>query len=487
MNEKSQEIFAHPPYSYVLSKNKIDQDTFNLHERILPGGMFLYHSPLLDIGESLNPLNGNYVVTIGLLIHANQSTSDNLIIAKFLNSSLNLSENCFLESLDKIAGRFVVIYGNIKYHSKKILGDAFGSLKITYSAKHEAVSSNIFLINKCFEGNSRNFSKHFLDNRKFWKYGVLGNSQPLEGYSIVTPNHFLDLTNFKSFRFYPRRMIQRQNDIDFVCQKLIDSASMQTRILQDKYVIFQSLTAGLDSRLSLALNSNSANVVFFTYLFDQDQVTDAKISLEIARKLNLTHCILSGSNFFDHDFISISRSKVIASSINNQLTNSIKNWDWYCHGNRMVSAYYDSLVPEFLVSNKKPLHIRSNFYETVRVYWGSEEVFKTNEILKNSRRDWLNYSATFSNYFAESSYSFAADCGYNLLDIFYWEHRCGTWLSEVIQGTDFAFNTHAYINCREIVDCLLGIQFEERKNATAFRKIINSKLSALSTIPINPK
>jgi len=96
-------------------------------------------------------------------------------------------------------------------------------------------------------------------------------------------------------------------------------------------------------------------------------------------------------------------------------------------------------------------------------------------------------SEIFKEYFELMNYQQAAEMGYSLLDIFYWEHRCGTWVSEVLQQTDFAFNTHALINSRKVLEALLSIEYSERKSAKVFKHIIDKNLGKLPQFPINPK
>lgn len=75
---------------------------------------------------------------------------------------------------------------------------------------------------------------------------------------------------------------------------------------------------------------------------------------------------------------------------------------------------------------------------------------------------------------------------YDLLDLFYWEHKCGTWVSEVLQGTNFAFNTHHFMNCRKIVELLLKVPYKKRLKNTIFNSIISQNLKKIENIKFNP-
>lgn len=477
-----------PPLSYILTSEKLSFVDELVREKMLPCGRNLYHTAQLSFGIAFDAVSGNYVAPLGLVIDVDSATIDNTNIANLLLRLFSENEAAYWDAIDRISGRYVIIYGNSYNKESWIIGDCFGSLKITFCKLHDAVSSNIFLINQFFEGGVRNYSPLFKDQRKSWKYGSLGQTQPLTDYEILTPNHALDLSSYTIHRFYPRSKKSNHGDVKLVVNGLIDNVRKQSELLNHKYNLFQSLTAGLDSRISLAVNDCIEDTVFFTYLFNEAHRIDARVSVDIADRLDLRHCILTDSPKLANDSIDdLKGTRLIVTSSNKHLIYGIKVWDWCSHGNRVVSAYHDGLLPNYDLKSKVPLHIRSHLWETTRIFWGKNEIFSSSEILKNSRRDWLAHEELFNRYFIDSEYEDAATLGFNLLDIFYWEHRCGTWVSEVYQGTDFAFNTHSFINCRTLVESMIGLDFSQRKNADAFRRVIDVKLPKISDIPINPK
>jgi len=109
--------------------------------------------------------------------------------------------------------------------------------------------------------------------------------------------------------------------------------------------------------------------------------------------------------------------------------------------------------------------------------------------LEQTRRDWFEQALIreeFQRYFEETKLQTNCLFNYDILDIFYWEHRCGTWVNEVVAQTDFAFNTLSLLNCRHIFKLLLSAPFHDRVNAQAFNNIISRKLPEIDHVAINP-
>lgn len=479
-----------PPLSYIITNYKFP--TLEEDESIgwidLPHGRKIYYENNLNAAITSDEEIGAYVLVLGFLIDLPNEEMDNKWISSNLLTQLLKGEELFFESINNIAGRYIIVYkSNIKTNPK-IIGDACGTLKITYDHRHKVISSNIFLIDNLIYEARRKYRKEFLRKRELWKFGSLGNLQPLQGIKILTPNHSLDLKTYKVSRFYPIKSLQKNTNIPEVAEHITSLIERQKKLLEKKFTLVNSLTAGIDSRFSLvfSIRDPNPNEVFFTYLFQDPHMVDAIIANQIAEKLSLNHILLFDGKK-DTRRIQNTYSKVIEFSPEEKVYDQIKKWDWYQHGADLVNAYINNLIPN-VSKDLPPLHIRSNLYEIGRVFWGKkEECHDYKNILKRTRKDWDKHAnRLFRNFFKETELYEPKTFGYNLLDLFYWEHRCGTWVSEVLQGTDFAFNTHTYINCRKIIELFLSVPFEERVKASIFNYLINNNLAELNEIPFNP-
>lgn len=269
-----------------------------------------------------------------------------------------------------------------------------------------------------------------------------------------------------------------------------DSALKQCRLMSKKYRLYNSLTAGLDSRFSIALTHEEAhNQRYFTYHLGNKTRNDARIASRIAATLDLNHYVIlpkaGGENVQNFQ----TRSKVVRPRTNDKLVNKVKKWDWYAHQPKLIGYYKQMIAVDGDQDSKlAPMHIRSNLYEIGRAFFGRIENNKapTSEFMKKIRTDWVeNFQPEFNRYFSETQIDHESCFGLNLLDIFYWEHRCGTWVNEVVQGTDFAFNTVSYINSRRNIANLLSASYFHRMKSTVLHHSINNLIPELQKIKIN--
>jgi len=484
-----------PPLSYVLSDAELDITRFNLlHVEVraidLPCGRHFYHDANLTTSLSKDDRGGAYVFLFGLAIDLNFDTTDLELISAELLQSLNRGRTAFLDHVDLVAGRYLVIYREASGASPYIMGDATNMIKINYSAGHRMCSSNVFVIDDVANKGARIYRPEFRTMAQHWTYGTLGNLSPIAQVKILTPNHELALDSYKQRRFYPRRQASISGNIAEISDAIVALCLRQQSLLAGKYALFNSLTAGIDSRFSLAISTQrSSDQFYFTYLLQDAHVVDAQVSSRIADRLGLDHTILLGDRAAFGDSFDPGKSKVVGVAVADKLTKRIRTWDWYRHGTVMVNAYRWNLLP-MNGTGLPPLHIRSNLYEIGRLFWGKRSGYcsRPSEILAKSRRDWnVDCSEIFNEFFRETEINPQAVHGHDLLDIFYWEHRCGTWVSEILQGSDFAFNTHCYVNCRKIIELMLSVEREQRAKASIFHHVIEKYLPRLAGIPINPQ
>lgn len=480
-----------PPYSYLLTqKNIIEVEKCECFEKIeLPCGRFFYFDKNLETSISINEHLGSYVLSAGLSIDLHNDSLEINVISKILLNNLEYGEDSFFDYINTIAGRYVIIFRKDRNSDPYIINDACGMLKITYDQKKKIVSSNIFLIDDFFNNSKRSYRREYKKNRNLWKFGSLGNLQPIKGIKILTPNHQLNLHSFGISRFYPKKELPINIELTHVTEEICNLIEKEIELLKQKYTLVFSLTAGLDSRLSLVFLTQKDHFrdIFFTYYFQDSHNVDVMIASRIAKQLSLNHYILFDSETTPSEWLNI-ESKLIHCPLDSDLKEVVESWDWYKHGIKIINAYVTKLIP-MTKPELIPLHIRSNLFEIGRVFWNKKsECHKAKEILKLSRRDWeVGAKRIFNKYFKETDLIESQTYGYNLLDLFYWEHRCGTWVSEILQGTDFAFNTHSLMNCRKIIELFLSVPFRERVNGTIFQNIIQQKLKEIEDIPINPK
>jgi len=478
-----------PPLAYMLTYKKImDFESSFVQTKSLPCGRNFYAGP--DLPGCVAGDSSCYIFMAGVVLDLKQESDELEKIVVDLKSALLDDEQKFYESIDWLAGRWILVFKRPNSQKVEIMGDATHAIKINYNEETLDCSSNIFLLSKLRNDDEPLYRSDFREHRELWQTGVIGNLSPLSGVKVLTPNHLLDLSNGKISRFFPRESLSEM-DVLTVTQEICRLAKIQTELLSNKFSIFNSLTAGMDSRCSLALSFDRADDHrYFTYFRHDTPPVDNLIANEISTKLGLKHYALICGKANDFNAVNrIKNSGVIRVARDDEFIKKIREWDWYGHLSDVVVAYREMLafVRENEGMNLPPVHIRSNLYEIGRAFWAKNgPCTAESNILKRARPRWLVFEKEFSQFYVETELNRESCFGYDLLDIFYWEHRCGTWINEVMQGTDFAFSTLSYMNCRKIICLFLSVQFSERKKASVFLSIMKNKLpDIVSDIKIN--
>ena len=80
---------------------------------------------------------------------------------------------------------------------------------------------------------------------------------------------------------------------------------------------------------------------------------------------------------------------------------------------------------------------------------------------------------------------FTSIYNYDPYDIFYWEHRMGTWHSLVLLESDVAFDTFIPFNCRVLTEKILSVSMGQRLESSAYYKVIKRLWPVLLQWPIN--
>jgi hypothetical protein len=495
-NETSRSTAAPPPFSYVLADCAalagLPESAF---ARIaIDGDLSFCHTRDLDFGVA-HSAGGDFRVAIfGLVVDVEARNASNEAIAARLAGAIAASFVAFLDALDDLAGRFVVVFKRADNGEIGVCSDATGMLKVNYREDGRACSSNLFLLT-AIAGAEPTYRPEFVgEGRKLWKFGALGNLSPFRGYKILTPNHYLNLANGKVVRYFPRAPLAKRSAAS-IAEEFREICDFQISALSERHRLYHALSAGIDSRFSLALSaSRLKEIVFFTYLENESHLVDFVVGGGIAKALGLNHygLIIEPRERFPAGIESYV-AKVVDPDRRSAGGGSAQpgDWSWYAHIPKMIPAYRALVANTSNASDKPPLHIRSTLYEIGRSYWGKRSGLCEGDasILTQTRTDWADdalASAIFRDFFQETTLQSASLFGFDQIDMFYWEHRCATWGGEVLAEIDFAFNSHVLVNCRRLLKLMLSLEFEERIAARLLHETINQALPPIRDLAVNP-
>lgn len=412
--------------------------------------------------------DNRYLLLLGNIMDVESRTNELDDLAEILINKLISSEEEFIEYLDNLAGRYIIIWGSGKEF--KICNDAGAMRSVFYHSERKIVSSHCALIQEITNDD------YIDDIKKLKEYSVYcypGNYSPYKNIKILLPNMLLNGLDMNIKRFWPREDIKEQS-IKTVVKKVVEDSQIQVELLLNSRQIITSLTGGADSRTTLAiLRKYIEKIKFFTYSRSQSHITntDNLIVDSIVKNLNLNHEKFSieskdiGENFEE--------LKSILSK------NTFMNHS-YILAQQYLNRYSDSDL----------IHIRSTLYEIGQAcFRGSRKIsnrFDMNDILTCYSPKSVNdkdVAKIYEEYLKESEMDKIYN--YDPYDLLYWEQRMGPWHGQLMNETDIAHDTVVLFNCRRILNNLLSVPLKDRLALTVYKEIIKEEWPVLNFWKIN--
>jgi hypothetical protein len=321
--------------------------------------------------------------------------------------------------------------------------------------------------------------------RHYW-CGLPGNASPVPGVRALPANFVLDPATRTMRRFWPRSPRQERsvqeviNDVDAILRKTAEATAARWKPAL-------SVTAGLDSRLTLSMYHDLPDIVAFTYHRDSADSTDVEVARRLCERLGIEH----------RPLLPVDRNRGESAY---QLIEAIPD----CTFDKNVVPIY---LSAFQDSNNGVIHVRSSLAEVGRAFWRYHPGMPTTidstnwiqvSLAKSTadlpgRAEAADYMRTemrrfFSTVGYDSVDPHAPEIlGYDVWDLVYMEHRMSTWHAQALSGSDMAFDTSILFNSRRLLDLLMSVPLPDRRNATLFRKIIARRCPQISDIPVNPR
>lgn len=462
------------PYGYIFSdeKNKKIPEYYN-EVKVLDKYYYSFDESLLpNILES----EDYFIIVHGDFVHVGidyQYTSQGLL-RNLLTNYINERDK-FLDELDFIAGRYVIIIGNKEEVS--IYPDAANTRTNYFSLEKNIIASHVYLIND----QGKNPKLDFLAEIPDLTNGLLNT--PFKTIKSTIPNHYLNFYDKSYKRFFPRKKNAYSSLTEEERFELFERFwKKQLDHYFEKYDNFVfSITGGGDSRFSLALLKNYINnVMFFTYsrVKGNDQSSYAGKILTLDYKI--VKQMLEDINL-NHKFMHFVEDK-----------KELSNRDINILSKNTIGRHSSFLIPHVRANypQENLKHIRGNLLEVGKTrYFSSEyrssdleqmkKVFD-NQYKKTKNTDALDYIEHFYQEFIDKL-NYGDDIfDYHLLDLYHWEVRMGRWHPEILNTHDIIFDTISPFNHRAMIDISLSFPYEKRRDEYLFKEIINRNFPILN-------
>lgn len=394
-------------------------------------------------------------------------------VAVDLLQKLDESESAFLSELDWVHGRFLILYQR-SGESLRAVHDATGMRPAFHPRGGGLVASHASL------AGVNTDASHSLHHGN--KFGLRGRQTSFSDVVLLVPNHMLDVDSGEVTRYYPRERLPEVAAAEAV-EEAVDVlvAAIGGVLHRFRGRVHASLTAGLDSRTTLAVARDGvADMRFFTYFRADDQDTDST-DRAVASALAADLCL-------DHRTIDL---RSLLPELGRPLKALLDENSHYRHIHGAAWSY------RLLFADSDGVHLRSNLSEIARGFYShrcdkpprtAEELAELYSSFSRhmSDADRTATRAAFAEYYEVTRFDEAAELR-DARDLLYWEHRMGTWHSALVLESDIAFQTLSVFNCRKVLEVLMAPPLHERRAGTLFYGILRAAWPELLRYPVNPK
>ena len=403
----------------------------------------------------------NNLYLIGYFFNPHKPKKSPKEILNSLSSIKDIDE--FPKELYSLVGRFVLI---IKTENDFIFFNDACGLKTFYYAKENNniyAASQPLLINEVLPiKKTKAYEDYFNSDyvkKKLEHYLPSGVTFYKNIYHLI-PNHFVKASELEQKRYYPFKKLKKVN----YSESVIKFSTLLKNIIlaaNNNMDLAFTLTAGWDSRIILSCCKDIIDEVsFYTlrYRNMDEKHMDIKTPKSLSKSFNLNFNIFDCHMPINKEFMDIYESNT-----------DIPHQDWGKIAFGMSKTYPQQKVA-----------IKGSCSEIGRCYYHRDEnkeiILTENDFLQlESGWDQLNFIRKGIRQWNNQLIK-AGSYSYNLYDLFFWEHRVGSWTAQSQLEWDIVQEAFVPFNSRELLDLMLSIDISKRKKNNTFLFIDAIKL-----------
>jgi len=459
---------------FLFSAKKCNQLAGWKEEKI--GRYNLYVHPENEINRLKN--DDMDIILIGHFINPHFPDKSNLeILADILAcKSINDISTC----LYSLVGRFVLI---IKRNDNFIFfHDSCGLKSIFYTKQDEEfyAASQPLLLKKIV--NVKKGKKYYDYTESKYKksdleHWIPSGSSLYENVFHLVPNYYLDVSKFEQIRYWPTKQLKVKN-LEESVEEFSNILKNTMEAAKKRFKIALPITAGWDSRIILSACKDIADdIYFYTFIYRElnKKSTDIAIPKKILSKLGYKHHILDCNRSLDENFADLYVKNSDMAHLN----------DWGFIANGMIKEFPQEKTT--IKGNCSEIG-RCVYYDLIEI---NPDISSSKGFLNLGTDGWeeiVFVKSQIKKWFDEIKNE-NINLGYNLLDLFYWEQRMGSWQAQAQLEWDIVHDSFTPFNNREIIDIMLAVdsQYRKKPNYLFFTKVIEQLWEELLEEPINPK
>jgi hypothetical protein len=372
---------------------------------------------------------------------------------------LRATGDAFWRAFDQLSGRFALLV--VTSEGTRLLHDPFGARSLFYrSAGSPAFASHSELLALAFEHATDALVAELRGLPEYRARGVAylpGDWTAFSGIWGLTPNNYLDLERGTTVRYWPRQR-RAETSFDDFFSHLEGYLSAFVRYIGDHHTPVLGLSGGIDSRaLIAAFRAHGAPIKLVTWI--GNYITDYELPIVE----QITDYLAA-----DHRYVNV-RDKLDDPTFRAVKAIASRNVGRYRGHARLTAHMYRAFheVPDAVFVRGYGGEILRGFYDVSRrtpskTGIGAPELFRMFNaglpIRPRERYTAIGHLA-FEQFVERAHYDSAlVGSGYEMSDIFYWEHRMGMWGSVMHNEMDAAMWSVTGYNSRPLYECAFGLE-----------------------------
>ena len=455
---------------FILSRNTITE--FDLWQRKDLHQYKLYVHPDLqvtDVSDATKTL-----ILLGYLFDPQcYEASNNDIMQKVLAETTNF--NSLILALKSYTGRYVLLYQDAKCFN--ILQDAL-ALREVYYCQHENTvvcgsQPNLLerfaqpAIVKSTDPELLDFvQKHLphIRNGRLWP----GDGTIYNGIKHLLPNHYLDIHELKSYRYWPNTPLERLeiNDAVEKCASYLQGA---LKAAAHRYNLMLAVTAGFDSRGLLAASKEICKSIYYFINKHErldERSNDIRIPKEIFRQIGVPFHVHTYSKEVPADFKNTFLNNTFFS--HEQLLPVIYNIYYKQHSNKLNILGVGEVG-------------RTKFFDPPK----NLDAYYLAYMLKHRKSSYAVKEC--AAWLAEAK-PVASKYNLNIMTLFWWEVLIGNWGAVGNSESDIAIEEFDPYASHYLYETFLSVdpQYRTFNDNILFKELIRYMWPQLLNIPVNP-
>ncbi|MBA7528569.1 hypothetical protein ES705_20756 [subsurface metagenome] len=452
---------------YILAPKAIESPFLHEKRNVTKNYILYSHVDLLVTENIKNDLR---LFLLGDIFDYEVPQKNNKAILEDLAS---LDYEHFIEQFSNYAGRYVLLY---IYKNKMILlHDTTATRRIYYCRKDDDwwFSSQSHLLAKVLDLTSTKDPDklNFYNSIQYLEHNNsdVGDSTRYDEIKQVLPNHYFDVNENKTIRFWPDKKIETEPYKE-VAEKCAAIVKGYIESIAARYEIMIPVTAGKDSRLLAAASHKIRDKVFY-YINKENNLTnqhhDIYIPKKLFKKLNVDFHVLDIYNTeIDEDFKKV-----------------------YFENNPYASASYLPHIYYYFRNFQYKVNLPGNFAAS---YWRGNRL-NPQEITPQAIANFhflgkFNFALKYFSEWLNNCQQLCDQYNIKIPTLNYWEERMTNWGAQTQLEKDIAQEDFNPFNSRLLVKLFISVEdkYTAKPKYLLQKEIIKILWPEMLKMPINP-